>query len=170
MAPLIAWMAWDLARHWHFDALSALVLVGTTASLVTVLVSSATRKHLLEEPLVSGMIGLAFLASLAMRRPLVFYLARSTLAREGNTNAARFENWWRTRPDLRRHIRLMTLVWGLGLAVENLLRGYFVWTGPSEHRAFAMSRAIQYAVYGALTGWSIWYRATRIRASANETD
>jgi hypothetical protein len=166
MAPLIVWMTWDFAHHRHFDALSAVGLIGTVASLATVLISSETRRHLIEEPLVSGMIGLAFLISLAMPRPLMFYLARSTLTRESSANTVRFDTWWRTRPDLRGHIRLMTLVWGLGLVGENLLRGYLVWMVPSEHRAFVASRAIQYAVYAALTGWTLWYRATRIRKGA----
>ena len=31
--PLFAWMSWDLLRHRHFDALSAIVLIGIVLSL-----------------------------------------------------------------------------------------------------------------------------------------
>lgn len=120
-------------------------------------------RYLSAQPLVAGMIGLVFLLSLAARRPLVFYLARSTLARESSAGADRFETLWLTKSDLPAQIRCMTLVWGLGLIGENLLRGYFVWHWPDENRVLIASHVLQYAVYGVLSGWSIWYRATRIK-------
>ena len=168
--PLLAWMVRDLTRHHHFDALSALVLAGTTLSLAALLASHDSRKFAIEEPVVSGVIGVGFLLSLMMRRPLVYYLARSTMAREGQDGAARFEDSWRTNPVLPGAIRMMTLVWGIGLTGENVLRVLVVWTWRNQPWTSTASSVLQFGVYGALTGWTVWYRWTRIRRPATDRD
>jgi hypothetical protein len=88
--PLIAWISWDLLRFGHFDALSAIVLVGTVFSLTISSILDTPRTRLFEEPIISGLIGIAFLISLALPRPLVFYLGRSTVARERDGGSAQF--------------------------------------------------------------------------------
>jgi hypothetical protein len=163
--PPIAWMIWDLLRHRHFDALSALVLVGIALSLLVRLAGGDASMQLLEDPMVSGMIGLAFLASLALRRPLVFYLARSTMSRENHRSVEQFEKHWRERPMLASSIRLMTLGWGLGMVGENLLRCAIVLQWPSDPRTALASTLVRYGVYGALTLWTFWLRR-RIRQDA----
>jgi hypothetical protein len=168
--PLLVWMVCDLTRYHHFDALSALVLAGTTFSLAALMATHDSRKFAIEEPVVSGVIGVGFLLSLVLRRPLVYYLARSTMAREGRDGVARFEDSWRSNPALPGGVRMMTLVWGLGLTGENVLRVLVVWTSPNQSWTSIASRVLQYGVYGALTGWTVWYRATRIKRSATDRD
>ena len=97
--PLIIWMTVDLLRYRHFDALSALVLAGVLPSLATRLIFNDARMQLIEDPMVSGFIGIVFLASLTLRKPMVFYMARSTMAREDHRSAELFERHWRERPD-----------------------------------------------------------------------
>jgi hypothetical protein len=160
--PLIAWMSWDLVLYRHFDALSALVLVGIVLSLIATflaaLVGGDTRLRSLESPMVSGMVGLSFLGSLALPRPLVFYLARSTMAREDHRSAERFERRWRERPTLAAYIRLMTIVWGIGMTGENMLRSAIVWQWPNDPHSLTLSNVISYAVYAGLTLWTFWCR------------
>jgi hypothetical protein len=160
--PLIAWMSWDLARYRHFDALSAQVLVGIVlslaATLLVALVRGDARIRSLESPMVSGMIGVSFLVSLALHRPLVFYLARSTMARADHRGAELFEKHWRERPTLAAYIRLMTIVWGIGMIGENLLRIAVVWQWPDNPRSTTVSNLIGYAVYACLTLWTFWCR------------
>ena len=163
--PLIAWMSLDLLRYRHFDALSALVLVGVVLSILARLIGGDARMQSIEDPMVSGMVGLSFLASLALRRPLVFYLARSTMSREDHRSAASFERHWRERPTLAAYIRLMTLVWGLGMVGENILRSAIVWQWPDDPRSALASMMLRYGVYGALTLWTFWLRR-RIKQDA----
>jgi len=54
--PLIAWMTWDLLRFRHFDALSAIVLVGTLLSLTVSSFIDNAHTRLFEEPVISGLI------------------------------------------------------------------------------------------------------------------
>jgi hypothetical protein len=112
---------------------------------------------LLRESLVSGAVGVVFLLSLPMRRPLIFYLARATVAREMEGGAARFEALWQERPALVSAMRLMTLVWGIGLTGETALRAWMALTWPIE-RFLVVSPFIGYGIYGGLTLWTFWYR------------
>jgi hypothetical protein len=163
--PLIAWMTWDMARHRHFDALSCVVLLGIVLSIAAATLSGAPSRLTLDEPLVSGMIGVAFLVSLALPRPMVFYMARSTIARESVESARKFEQDWRERPMLATRIRIMTLVWGVGLTAENVLRTLLVWGAESDPRAVLASNGVRYGFYAGLTLWTIWYRR-RIKQDA----
>lgn len=163
--PLIAWMSWDLLHRRHFDALSALVLVGIALSSLAAAFGSSPQVRALEDPMVLAMIGALFLVSLALRRPLVFYLARSTMMREGHRDAENFEKHWRERPTLAAYIRLMTLVWGLGMIGENIVRTLIVWQWPNDPHSALASEAVRYGVYAALTAWTFWCRQ-RIRQDA----
>ncbi|QGZ64464.1 hypothetical protein FAZ98_15140 [Paraburkholderia acidisoli] len=162
--PLLAWMAVDLARFGHFDALSALVLAGIALSLI-VLVSGVGRQwHEAREPAVSGAIGALFLLSLPLEKPLVFWLARSTLAREKQGREIDFDAMWTSRPGLARSIRLMTAVWGVGLVAENLMR-LWISLQMSGEAAERLSLLLRYATYGALAGWTILYRRFYLKRS-----
>lgn len=163
--PLIAWMTVDLLRYRHFDALSALVLAGVLPSLATTLIFNDARLQLIEDPMVSGFIGIVFLASLALRKPMVFYLARSTVSREDPRSAERFERHWRDRPTLAAYIRLMTLVWGVGMIGENIVRSAVVLQWQNDPRAASVSTVLRYAVYAVLTVWTFLVRR-RIKRDA----
>lgn len=163
--PLIAWMTWDLLRYRHFDALSGIVLAGIALSLIAIAVTRNSRIRAFEDPMVSGMVGASFLVSLTLRRPLVFYLARSTMAREDHRSAESFEKHWRERPTLAAYIRLMTLVWGVGMTGENILRSLIVWQWPDDPRSALASGFLRYGVYAGLTLWTFWCRR-RIKQDA----
>jgi hypothetical protein len=168
--PLVVWLVCDLARFHHFDALSAVVLVGTLFSLAALMVGHDSRKFAIEEPVVSGVIGVGFLLSLVLRRPLVYYLARSTMAREGHDGTARFDDSWRSNPVLPGALRMLTLVWGIGLIGENVLRVLVVSSWPNQPWTLLASRILQYGIYGALTGWTLWYRSTRLRRPGRDQE
>ncbi|SAK44463.1 putative membrane protein [Caballeronia pedi] len=160
--PLCIWLCVDLARFSHFDALSAIVLAGILISTCVLALKPANWLLQSRAPLVSGTIGVLFLLSLLLRRPLVFYLARSTLSRERQGREREFDAMWQNRPQLARSIRLMTAVWGIGLVSENTLRLWVVNQIDIEH-AGRDSTWIGYACYGGLTLWTMLYRRMYLR-------
>lgn len=160
--PPLAWSAVELARARRIDALSAVVLLGIALSFVALVLGGSPRILLMREALVSGMVGVAFLASLLLRRPLVFYLARATVARQSHDGVAGFNALFDTRAGFARAMRLLTAVWGLGLTGEAALRGWFAATWPIP-RFLAVTPFISYAVYFALLGWTFWYRTRAMR-------
>jgi hypothetical protein len=85
--PPILWSAAEFARHRRVDAFSILVLAGIAFSLLALFGGGGARFLQLREDLVTGAIGLVFLVSLAIRRPLIFYLARATMLRNSADEA-----------------------------------------------------------------------------------
>nr|WP_246327153.1 VC0807 family protein [Burkholderia guangdongensis] len=160
--PPLAWSIVEFARRRRADALSLLVLLGIALSIVAMALGGGPRMLLMRESLVSGAIGAMFLVSLAFSRPLIFYLARATIAREEAQGSARFEAAWDERAELRRSLRVMTLAWGGGLTSEMLLRCWMVWHWSVE-RVLVVSPIVSYTIYGGLMGWTFWYRG-RLRA------
>ncbi|CAB3730669.1 hypothetical protein LMG24238_05703 [Paraburkholderia sediminicola] len=157
--PPIVWSLIELVRFRRVDALSIMVVVGIVLSVAAMALGGSPRMLLLRESLVSGAVGVVFLLSLPMRRPLIFYLARATVAREMEGGAERFETLWRERPALVSAMRLMTLVWGVGLTGETALRAWMALTWPIE-RFLVVSPFIGYGIYSALALWTLWYRKT----------
>jgi hypothetical protein len=157
--PPIVWSLIELVRFRRVDALSVMVVAGIVLSVAAMALGGSPRMLLLRESLVSGAVGVVFLLSLPMRRPLIFYLARATVAREMEGGAERFETLWRERPGLVSGMRFMTLVWGIGLTGETALRAWMALTWPIK-RFLVVSPFIGYGIYGGLALWTMWYRKT----------
>ncbi|KVE25628.1 VC0807 family protein [Burkholderia vietnamiensis] len=159
--PPIVWSVVEFVRSRRVDAVAAIVLLGIALSLIGMALGGDARTLLMRESLASGSIGVVFLLSLFRDRPLIFYLARATVAREMAGGAERFETVWAEQPYLRRMLRLMTFVWGTCMTVEMLLRLWMVMTWPVE-RVLVVSPIMGYTVFGTLLLWTFWYRR-RIR-------
>lgn len=165
--PPLAWSIVELVRFRRIDALSAVILLGIVLSLLAMAFGGGTRALLMRESLASGMIGVVFLGSLLAKRPIVFYLTRATVARETREGVARLELLWSENRGFVTAMRLLTLVWGTGLAADAVLRTYLAATWPIE-RFLVVSPMLGYGVFGVLMAWTFWYR-TRMRRSINGT-
>jgi hypothetical protein len=166
--PPVVWSLVELARFRRVDALSLIVLLGIVLSIGAMALGGSPRMLLLRESLVSGAVGVAFLLSLPMRRPLIFYLARATVAREVAGGAERVNTLWEERPAFAASMRMMTAVWGVGLTSETALRSWMAWTWPVE-RFLVVSPFIGYGIYGGLLVWTLWYRKTLRNRSGSDT-
>ncbi|RFU48014.1 VC0807 family protein [Paraburkholderia sp. DHOC27] len=164
--PPVLWSIVELARFRRVDALSLIVLLGIALSIGAMALGGSPRMLLLRESLVSGAVGVAFLLSLPMRRPLIFYLARATIAREVAGGAARLDALWHDSPAFAVSMRLMTAVWGVGLTCETTVRSWMAWTWPIE-RFLVVSPLVGYGIYGVLLAWTLWYRKT-LQRRANQ--
>jgi hypothetical protein len=155
-APPILWSAYELARFRKLDALSLLVLGSIVLSLMALAFGGSPRLLMVRENLFSLPIGAAFLASTFMARPLIYYMARATFARESPDHLALFEQAWR-RPHVLRGLRVMSAVWGAGLIFQGALLGWMAWTWPVE-RYLLVSPVVGYGIIGALAIWTYSYR------------
>jgi hypothetical protein len=159
--PPVLWSIVELVRFRRVDALAAVVLLGIALSLLAMAFGGGPRVLLMRECLASGAIGVTFLVTLAARRPLVFYLARATVARESPEGVARFEMLWHERREFASAMRVLTAVWGIGLTADAALRAWLAATWPIE-RFLVVSPIIGYGVFGGMLAWTFWYR-TRMR-------
>lgn len=165
--PPIIWSIVEFIRSRRVDAVAAIVLLGITLSIVGMAFGGSPRTLLMRESIGSGTIGIVFLLSLFRERPLIYYLARATVAREMDGGAAHFEAVWDAQPGLRQMLRLMTFVWGAIMTVEMLLRWWMVVSWPVE-RVLVVSPVMGYTVFACLLLWTLWYRRRmRVRNSVD---
>src|SRR4051812_76476 len=109
-APPILWSLVEFARHRRLDALSVLVVCGIALSLLALLGGGGARFLQLREKLVTGAIGLAFLGSALIGKPLIYELARASMRRKSDGEAEQFEAL-QVHAGFRRTMMVMTLVW-----------------------------------------------------------
>jgi hypothetical protein len=161
-APPIVWSAIQLGRKRRLDAVSILVLAGIALSLLAFIGGGSVRFLQLRENLVTGLIGIAFLVSALIRRPLIYELARANMRRTSVADAESFERLT-TSASFRHTMNLMTVVWGLGLIAQTALACVLVFT-LSIRNYLIVSPILGYGAMGALALWTFWYgkRARRI--------
>jgi hypothetical protein len=102
---------WSVVSRRRLDVMAVLVLGGLVLGLVMIAMGGDAQLLLVRESLISAAIGLAFLVSLMLSRPLIFYLARELMV---GGDRDRLERWnARSRLDpFRRGMRLITFACG----------------------------------------------------------
>lgn len=153
--PPIVWSGIEFARKRRIDAVSILVLAGIVLSLLAFLGGGSVRFLQLRENLVTGLIGLIFLGSAAIGRPLIYQLARAGKLRESQAEAERFEAL-RDKPRFRRTMTVMTVVWGVGLLAQTAVACLLVFS-MSIPRYLIVSPIVGYSMMGCLALWTFWY-------------
>jgi hypothetical protein len=169
--PPIIWSVLQLLWKRKLDVISVLVIAGIAASLVATLLGGSPRLLLVRESFVTGIFGLVFLGSLWLPRPLLFYLAKATVAKQGVAEA-QFAGKW-SIPGFRYTFYLMTVVWGIGLIVQAAVQVILAFALPIEQN-LVVSPIVGYGIYFGLFGWSFWYgkrrreKGERLAAAAAE--
>ena len=163
--PPILWSLVEFARHRRVDALSVLVVSGIALSLLAMLGGGGVRFLQLREKLVTGAIGLAFLGSALVGKPLIYELARASMRRRSEAEAQQFEAL-QVHAGFRRTMTVMTLVWGLGLLADVAISVVLVFA-LSIRQYLIVNPILGYGTMGALSLWSFLYgRRARRRGEA----
>ncbi len=162
--PPIVWSLVEFARRRRVDAISMMVLAGIVLSLLAFIGGGSVRFLQLRENLVTGLIGLAFLVSAAIGRPLIYQLARAGKQRASGADLAKFEalrdNW-----RFKHGMMVMTLVWGFGLLAETVAACVLVYS-MSIADYLIVSPFLGYGAMGAMALWTIWYVRRNSRTAA----
>lgn len=153
--PPVLWSVIEFARKRRVDAVSILVIAGIVLSLLAFLGGGSVRFLQLRENLVTGLVGLVFLGSAAIGRPLIYQLARASKLRESRSEAERFEGL-REYPSFRRGMTIMTLVWGFGLLAQTMVACLLVFQ-MSIRNYLIVSPFLGYGTMGALALWTFFY-------------
>ena len=154
-APPIAWSVVEFARHRRVDALSVLVVCGIALSLLAMIGGGGAQFLQLREKLVTGVIGLAFVGSALIGKPLVYELARATKRRKSAGEAEEFEAL-QIYAGFRRTMLVMTWVWGLGLLAYVAVAVVLVFV-LTIREYLIVNPILGYGTMGALSLWSFLY-------------
>ena len=161
-APPLLWSLGGFIASRRIDALSLIVLAGIAMSLIAFFGGGGPRFLQLRERLVMVVIGLVFLGSAAIGKPLIYQLARARIRRQSGGDAQWFEAM-RDAPGFRRAMMIMTLAWGVALVAEPGLCAalVFVLTPPQY---MIVSSVLGYGAFISLTAWTWAYARRRILA------
>jgi hypothetical protein len=162
--PPLLWSGIELVRTRRLDAISVTVVSGILLTVGATFMGGSARLIQIRDALVTGAIGVMFLATLVLEKPMIFYLARATMARNTVEGEAEFEATW-LRPGVPRVFRVLTAVWGVGLILQTGVMCYLAWIWPIN-RYLLLSPYISYAIFGVLMAWSLWYRGRRMAMRA----
>lgn len=154
-APPIVWSLAEFARRRRVDAISIMVLGGIALSLAGFALGGSPKLLLMRESLITGLIGLVFLASAAIGRPLIYVLASASLKRQSAEDSAEFESY-RDKPGFRRVMTVMTIVWGIGFVAETAVRSVLVFSLPVG-RFLIVGPIVGYGTIGLLMLWTFLY-------------
>jgi hypothetical protein len=149
----VAEIALNWRRSRRLDAIAAFALVFLGLSLATSALGGDARLALAKDSALTGVAGLVFLGSLLASRPLIFFVSRSYMA---GATAEAWEERWAARPRFRSTMRVITLVWGLGLLGDAVARVILAYT-MSPLLVAGLSPVIAIAAFGGMIGFTIGY-------------
>lgn len=164
MLPPIAWSALQLALKRRIDALSVLVVTGIVLSLLAFLGGGSFRVLELREHLVTGVMGLVFLGSVAIKRPMLGVIIRSVMVGKSQSYAAKLQR----RLDDRRGLTFSTLGIGSLMLIQAAIAIGLVFTLPVRE-FLIVTPIINYVLIGLFVGLLL-YTKHRARAASVEAE
>lgn len=145
-----------MVREHRIGGLGLVVLITLILSIVVTLITGDARVALARDAVVTGGLGLAFLGSVLIGKPLMFHLLRTMAADAG------FSRRWDESADFRWTLRVVSLVWGVGLLLDAAARVVLALTLPVATAATAISGLTLVTVV-VLLSWMLWFLRQRSR-------
>lgn len=133
--PITAMVCYRAVRQRRVDALGIFVLVVLTGSVTLTLVTGSPRFMLAKDGWFTAAIAIGFLCTLWLRRPLAYTLARAILRPTPMGKTFRTETWdqrWETDPAFRRPWRVATVMWGVTMLADAIVRVVMAYTLPVD--------------------------------------
>ncbi len=153
-----------LLRREAISPVAVLVALGIVCGAGAMLLGGDAHVLLLRESLLSALIGLTCLASLATKRPLWFFFMRYFVAGADPEKQREFTAGL-ARPGFVRVMRTVTAVWGTMFLVEFAMRAWMVYH-LSASAVLIASPILMNSMIGATTAWNIWYGKRKQAAAA----
>lgn len=147
---------YQILKYRKADAFGMLMLTGFILSLLAFLLGGKEQMILLRESVVTGIIGLIFIGSLFVSRPLIYHLAIRFSSNGEVEQKTKYEKNWEN-PYFRYAIRLMTAVWGIALLGDAIIRVFLVFE-LSISAFLAVSQILFYTIIGGTILWTVLYR------------
>jgi hypothetical protein len=157
-APMV-WGLVQFARSRKVDTFSILSLGGIAVSFAIFALGGSPRVLLVRESLITGAIGLLFLVSAVIGRPLMFELLRGIVGSMPGEKPARAREVLESNahaPWFRRLMTSMTLVFGLFGITEMAARIALALALPTE-RFLLVAPVARYAIAGVVIAWIFFF-------------
>jgi hypothetical protein len=153
----------SLAIRRQIDEFAVFTLIFLGLSVLAAVSFGSARLLLVKESAVTGLFGLVLLGSLLAPRPLMFYFGRKFATDGTPEGVARWNGLWQY-PGFRSSQRVITVVWGVTMTAEALLRIWLSYVLDTKTMV-TVSSILPFAVVAGLVGWTISYGKRKSRAA-----
>ncbi|HEY1932373.1 MAG TPA: VC0807 family protein [Acetobacteraceae bacterium] len=143
----------DFVRERRVQALGLIVLAAVGASVLGALYFQSPFLVLAKGSLIDAVLGLLFLLSLLLPRPLVYYLVTMGQDAEGRADMTAL---WNEDAVYRRVLIRLTIFWGVGLLAEAALRVWLILLLPVAV-FLAVGDVLGMVFVAAMIAGSWWY-------------
>ncbi|NJP88520.1 hypothetical protein HCN51_03445 [Nonomuraea sp. FMUSA5-5] len=150
-----------LAVKRRVDEFGLMMLVLLLLGALGALVFDSPRLFFVKDAAITGLLGLTFLGSLALSRPIMFYLGRK-FATDGTPESLAYWNGLWQYPGFRRTQYLLTGVWGGAFLLEAIVGVPLAYVLPTQ-AMLLVGNVLPIVVVAALITWTI-FMAKRGRA------
>ncbi|MFK9093477.1 VC0807 family protein [Bacillus salipaludis] len=147
---------YHIVKYKKADAFGLFMLTGFILSLLAFVLGGNERLILLRESMVTGLLGMIFIASLFFSKPLIYHFAIKFSAVDAAEQKGKFQKNWEI-PYFRTVLRIMTAIWGIALLGEAVVKIILVYE-LSISTFLAVSQLIFYSVIGAAILFTVVYR------------
>lgn len=128
---VVPWIVYGMVKNRRIEALPVFTLVLLLAGALVSMITGDPRLLLVRDSWVTAVLGLWALGSVPTRRPFILSAARSVVvAKIGEAGAREWESQWDTDAEFRTHVRVVSTVWGLGFALDSVVRIVLAYTLP----------------------------------------
>jgi hypothetical protein len=168
--PPLADAVLTVVRERRIGALGVLVLSMVALGAGLSVLTGSPRFMFAKDGWMTGVVGIVFLATLR-GRPIIYRIV-SSVTKGGQR--AQVERYWQASPTFRRLMRLLTVVWGIGLLIDSGVRVALAYTLPVD--SVVLVTTLQYVVlFAGLEIFSRRYgrrpaRLAAIRAESGQRD
>ncbi|MFG1791280.1 VC0807 family protein [Nocardia sp. NPDC049149] len=126
----------ETIRSRRLEALPAIILAVFVFGLVASFISGDPRMLIAKDSAGTALIGLAFVISILVGKPLTYLAARKMATAGGPARLAGLEDAYRTEPATRRTFRVLAMMWGGGLITEAAVRVVLAYQLPIHTMAW----------------------------------
>ncbi|TCP45441.1 hypothetical protein EV191_11684 [Tamaricihabitans halophyticus] len=129
--PPAARALFSLVRHRRIEWFAVLVLVLIAASAATSFLSGSPRFLLAKDGAITAALAAVVLATVRASKPAMYSVGRMMVSGSGH-DPSDWDERLRTSARFRRIWQVLTVLWGIGLLLDSVLRVVFAYTLPVD--------------------------------------
>jgi hypothetical protein len=130
---VVPWIIFGMVRNKRIEGMAMFTLALMLAGAVMTLVTGDPRVLLVRDSWLGGLVGLWMLGSVPTQHPVMRMAARAiVVVKIGEAGAANWAARWESDGAFRKHLRVLTAVWGAGFALDAVVRVLLAYTLPLD--------------------------------------
>jgi intracellular septation protein A len=153
--PSLLSALWTVLVKRRFEPLPYIIIGAFVIGLCLTLVYQNPNLRQIDGSVITGCIGIAYLVSLAFKRPLIYYFSRPWVTKNVPEAIKEFDVKWEN-PGFRKAMTVISIVWGVGFLIQAAINLALVFTINID-LLIILSPVLTYGNIGILAIWTTIY-------------